>query len=351
MRASVAAWRGFSFALFCLAKALQMGVFAALAGVLLRSMFALPAIAALWVAIEWTPLLDRLRVAQSGQCRKRYVDAASASADYRRVGHFVCVCADVGRDRLAHSPQTSIADSVDAAAARSVVPARRYRTISVGTRRAVLVQPNIDDETTWTPELLRRTEQQMTLLSLGPLGRRGGVDLIVWPEVPAPFYDSDPEFTGLLASIAKTAHADVLTGIVAHTANGAPLNSALLMGSNGADREPVRQGSSGPVRRIRAVAVRSADPEGVERSWGFRSRQQGCCVVLDTVNSHKIGVFICYESVFPSYIRRVCGVGRGGAFQHFERQLVRQEPGALPASADRAHASGRECPLDFAGHG
>ncbi len=46
------AW--FLFALFCLAKAIQMGVFAALAGLLMRSPLALPAIAALWVAIEWT---------------------------------------------------------------------------------------------------------------------------------------------------------------------------------------------------------------------------------------------------------------------------------------------------------
>jgi apolipoprotein N-acyltransferase len=46
------AW--FLFALFCLAKAVQMGVFAALAGPLMRSIFALPAVGALWVAIEWT---------------------------------------------------------------------------------------------------------------------------------------------------------------------------------------------------------------------------------------------------------------------------------------------------------
>lgn len=48
----VVAW--LLFVLFCLAKAVQMGVFATLAGPLFKSRFALPAIAALWVAIEWT---------------------------------------------------------------------------------------------------------------------------------------------------------------------------------------------------------------------------------------------------------------------------------------------------------
>ena len=42
------------FPLFCLAKALHMGVFALLAGILMRRWWAVPAVAALWVAIEAT---------------------------------------------------------------------------------------------------------------------------------------------------------------------------------------------------------------------------------------------------------------------------------------------------------
>ncbi len=40
------------FLLFCVAKALHMGVFALLAGILMRRWWAAPAVAALWVAIE-----------------------------------------------------------------------------------------------------------------------------------------------------------------------------------------------------------------------------------------------------------------------------------------------------------
>src|SRR5581483_11820626 len=42
------------FLLFSVTKALHMGVFAALAGTLMRRWWAAPAVAALWVAIEWT---------------------------------------------------------------------------------------------------------------------------------------------------------------------------------------------------------------------------------------------------------------------------------------------------------
>ena len=42
------------FMLFCLAKAMHMGVFALLAGILMRRWWAVPAVAALWVAIEVT---------------------------------------------------------------------------------------------------------------------------------------------------------------------------------------------------------------------------------------------------------------------------------------------------------
>src|ERR1019366_2815739 len=42
------------FLLFCAAKAIHMGVFALLAGILMRRWWAVPGVAALWVAVEAT---------------------------------------------------------------------------------------------------------------------------------------------------------------------------------------------------------------------------------------------------------------------------------------------------------
>jgi apolipoprotein N-acyltransferase len=181
-----------------------------------------------------------------------------------------------------------------------------------GNASAILVQPNIADDTEWTPELLQRTEQQMTLLSMSPaLGRQGNLDLIVWPEAPAPFYDTDRQFVGIAENIAKYTHADVLTGIVAHSGGGAPLNSALLIGPNGSI-----------VSRYDKVHL---VPFGEFVPWPFGLVTQkvsseagdfeaGKKAIVSPIDSHRLGVFICYESVFPGYIRKFAESGAEALF-------------------------------------
>ena len=60
---SVLAW--LLLALFCLVKALHMGFFALLAGMAMRTAWAVPAVAAIWVAIEITHEIGR------ASCRER----------------------------------------------------------------------------------------------------------------------------------------------------------------------------------------------------------------------------------------------------------------------------------------
>jgi apolipoprotein N-acyltransferase len=181
-----------------------------------------------------------------------------------------------------------------------------------GNAAAILVQPNIGDDTEWTPELLGRTEQQLVKLSLSPsLHRDTKVDLIVWPEMPAPFEDTDVNFVGIVAAVAKLSQSAVLTGAIARAPDGAPLNSALLMGANG-------------------VAISRYDkvnlvPFGEFVPWPFGlltnkvssqagDFEAGKKVVVSQVDGHRIGTFICYESVFPSYIRKFAASGAEALF-------------------------------------
>jgi apolipoprotein N-acyltransferase len=76
---------------------------------------------------------------------------------------------------------------------------------SPGTIAARVVQPNVDTETDWTTERVTALEKRMELLSHAP-----GVDLIVWPEVPAPFYPSTREFHEFLTRVARDSNAPVL---------------------------------------------------------------------------------------------------------------------------------------------
>jgi apolipoprotein N-acyltransferase len=293
------------FLLFCLAKAVQMGVFAALAGVLFRSAFAIPAIAALWVAIEWTHSwtgFEWLNLGNAGSDMSIPLRLAPLTGVWGLSFVFALMSAAIASMML-RRPRAQILWLLllPALLFLPTVPAAER-----GNATAVLIQPNIDDETEWTPELLRQTERQLTYLSLGAALDREKADVIVWPEAPAPFYDTDEQFLGIVASVARSTHADVLTGIVAHAKDGAPLNSALLTDPAGrivsrydkVNLVPFGEFVPWPFGLVtRKVSTEAGDFEAGKR------------VVVSALDSHRMGVFICYESVFPSYIRKFAASG------------------------------------------
>ena len=71
------------------------------------------------------------------------------------------------------------------------------------------MQPNIDTEMQWTEDNLHDLEQRMALLS-----RSSGADMIVWPEVPAPFYLNEAPFREYTAQVARAAQTPLLFGAV-----------------------------------------------------------------------------------------------------------------------------------------
>jgi apolipoprotein N-acyltransferase len=298
------------FALFCLAKAVQMGAFAALSGLVMRKWFGVPAIAAMWVAIEWTHSYTGFE----------WLNLGNAASDMSLPLHLAPITGVWGI-----SFSLALMGAVVAALVMRLqkhpavwmlalpglmflpdLPAARK-----GTAGAVVVQPNIDDDSVWTEDLLDRTERQLRLFSLTAAGRDHGAAVIVWPEVPAPFYESDRAFTGLVSSVAKEAGASVLTGVVARNALREPLNSALLIDEKG-DR----------VSRYDKVNL---VPFGEFVPWPFGLITQkvsseagdfaaGNRVVVSRVGTHTIGTFICYESVFPGYIREFAASGAEALF-------------------------------------
>lgn len=301
------AW--FLFALFCLAKAIQMGVFAALAGLLMRSPLALPAIAALWVAIEWTHSwtgFEWLNLGNAGSNMTLPLRLAPVTGVWGLSFVFALMSAGVAWIILRKSrPQILWLLLLPALVLLpDIPPAER------GNTAAILVQPNIDDETQWTPALVDQTERQLMLLSMSPALSRMA-DLIVWPEMPAPFEDTDPAFVGRVARVAETSNTAVLTGVIARAVDGAPLNSALLMGPTGTavsrydkvNLVPFGEFVPWPFGALtRKVSAEASDFEA------------GTKVVVSTVNGHRIGAFICYESVFPSYVRRFAASGAEALF-------------------------------------
>jgi len=295
------------FLLFAVAKALHMGVFGALAGVLMRRWWAAPSVAALWVAVEVThgPLgFAWLALGNAGVDMGIPMRLAPFTGVYGLSFVFALMAAAlalavIGRQRV---ELLWLAPILLLPLLPPLPPAER------GRETALLLQPNISETEQWTAASVDAMQRRQVMLSLrGALSEPGQPpSIIVWPEVPAPlYYFEDAVLRGYVDNLARTAKAHVLLGIVAHTPGGAPLNSAALVSPEGV-----------PVSRYDKVNL---VPFGEFVPWpfGFANKistelgdfAAGSRVVVSPVGTHKIGTFICYESVFPGFVRKFVAGG------------------------------------------
>jgi apolipoprotein N-acyltransferase len=294
------------FGLFCLAKAIQMGAFAMLAGPVMRTPYALPGVAALWVALEWTHAytgFEWLNLGNAGSAMSVPLRLAPITGVWGLSFVFALLAAALANLAL-RGPRLRI---LWLAPLLALVLLPEVPPVTRGTATAIAAQPNLADDTPWTNDLVRRTVRQLTMLSLSPvLSRESPPDVILWPEMPAPFYDYDSSFTNAVESMAKASHAAVITGVVARAGDSAPLNSALLIGPDG--------------NRISRYDKVNLVPFGEFVPWPFGLLTQkvsteagdfeaGRNAVVSQLGDHKIGTFICYESVFPGYVRRFVASG------------------------------------------
>ena len=220
-----------------------------------------------------------------------------------------------------------------------------------GRETALLVQPNISETEQWTAESVDAMKRRQVMLSLrGALSEPGQPpSIIVWPEVPAPFYYyEDPVLPRLCGQPgAGRARRTCCWASWPTRRQGAPLNSAVLVSPEGAAGQPLRQGEPGAVRRIRAVAVRLLPTRSRPR-WAIS--RPGNRVVVSPVGAHKIGTFICYESVFPNFVRKFAAGGAEVLFNISNDGWFGKSAARAAASEHGAHARRRESPLDSALH-
>ena len=301
------AW--FCFALFCLAKAVQLGAFAALSGMVMRKWFALPAIAAIWVAIEWTHSytgFEWLNLGNAASDMALPLRLAPVTGVWGLSFAFALMGAVIAAVIVALTMRRPSHPAVWLLALPCLVLLPDLPDARKGSATAVVVQPNIDDDSVWSEDLLASTERRMRIFSLSVAGGDRSADVIVWPEVPAPFYDSDSAFAGFIGGIARQAKSGLLTGVVARTATGAPLNSALLIDENG--------------NRVSRYDKVNLVPFGEFVPWpfGLITRKvsteagefaAGQNIVISKLAGRTLGTFICYESVFPGYIRQFASSG------------------------------------------
>jgi apolipoprotein N-acyltransferase len=290
------------FMLFCVAKAVHLGVFAWLAGFLIHRWWAIPAVSALWVAIEVThgPLgFAWLALGNAGLDMGIPMRLAPLTGVYGLSFIFMMMAAALAL-ALLRRPRLELLWLI---ALPFLIFLPPLPDAERGRETAVLVQPNISESYQWTAQSLEETERTLVMLSMRGVmtGTARAPSIVVWPEVPAPFYYyEDPTFKKHVDNLARVSRAHVLVGVVAHTPTGAPLNSAALVSPAGV-----------PVTRYDKVHL---VPFGEFVPWPFGFAENissevgdfepGDGVVVSPVNGHKIGAFICYESVFPNFVRQ-----------------------------------------------
>jgi apolipoprotein N-acyltransferase len=188
-------------------------------------------------------------------------------------------------------------------------------------RSALLVQENIPVDATWTRDNFQRTLRDLADLSVKAVAstpasdsKASKLDLIVWPESPAPFFTSDPLFREPVSQAARDAHTWLVTGAIGsapatHSATSASqvFNSAALVSPSGdwtARYDKIHLVPFGeylPFPRLFAFAG------GLTKEVG--EFQTGVSRAPLNAGNTRLGVFICYESVFPGEVREFAGQG------------------------------------------
>ena len=301
---SALAWLG--FLLFCLIKALHMGVFALLAGILMRRWWAAPAVAALWVAIEATHGslgFAWLALGNAGIDMGLPMRLAPYASVYGLSFAFMVMAtamalAVLGRPRMHLMWLLPLPFLIFLP---TLPDARR------GHDTAVLVQPNISEDAQWTPESVDAMQRNLAALSLRAVMTGGNEHpaLVVWPEVPAPlYYDEDPRLRLRCRLGARHQYESSAGRGGAHAARR-PLNSAILVAPDGrlvtrydkVNLVPFGEFVPWPFDFVKRITTEAGD---------FTPGKQ---VVVSPVDGHRLGTFICYESVFPNFVRRFVADG------------------------------------------
>ncbi len=302
-----AAWLG--FVVFSVYKALHMAVFALVAGLLIGRPWAVVSVPALWVAIERT----------HGAFGFAWLALGNAGVDMSLLSRLAPYTGVYGISFAFAMMATAVALVVLRRPRVELAPLAALLLLALlpqlpqaqrPTEAAVLVQPNIPETASWTPQWVGEMRNRMLALSVraslaSPLE---APRLIVWPEAPLPlYYYQDAAFRTEVNGLARRSGSYLLLNVTPYTASGAPLNSALLISPEGQplgryDKMNLVVFGEYVPRLFRSLVEKVSSEAGGDFAPGEHQ------VVLPA-GSHRIGAFICYESVFPDFVRRFANSG------------------------------------------
>lgn len=298
--------------LFAGVKALHWAVFAWGAGRLIHHWWAIPAIAALWTGLERT----------QGPLGFAWLMLGNAGIEMSLPLRLAPIAGVYGISFLLAAVSTALALVLLRRSRRELIWLAPFAALAllppvgVGqprTEQAVSVQTRVPAEFEWSADEKDRAARQFALLTL-----QSALDpskpppaLLLWPEVPAPFfYYEDESFRTQVMETARLAAAPLLFGTVAYTAEKRPLNSAVLLGGRGELLGRYDKNFLVPFGEFIPPGFGWIEQISGEAGAYQRGEQVKTFVVRGAKGTdHALGAFICYESAFPHLVRQFAANG------------------------------------------
>jgi apolipoprotein N-acyltransferase len=206
----------------------------------------------------------------------------------------------------------------------------------MGSAIAVLVQPNLDvgGDNDWSAPgqwdlhiaQFKRLAAQTCKSYIAGIPQTGAVSgqlvcptgptypsLVVWPEAPAPFSDTDPRFEKSMAAIAQSEQAPLIIGGIGvserYPAQDAVdyYNSAMVIAADGhtvGRYDKIHLVPFGEYVPFQQYLTFARKLTGRVSSFSRGERRE-----VFRLNGHYYGVFICYEAVFADEVRHFAQLG------------------------------------------
>ena len=281
--------------LFAIVKALHTAAFAALGGLVMDRWWAIPALAALWTGIESTHGtfgFAWLALGNAGQDMGVPMRLAPATGVYGLSFVFAMLACGLAL-LLLRRPRLHLAWLV-AMPLLFLLP--ELPDAAPGTKTAVALQPNLAEGD--PVDIVRMAARTL-------IAHRDS-DLVIWPEVPAGLYwDRDEGLRDLMRRLTRDAKAPAVFGVVTFTPAGAPLNTAVVLGEDGTERGRYSKTNLVPFGEF--IPPMFSWIEKISTEAGDFAKGGGPAAI--DAGSMPLGVFICYESAFPEYVRRYAEKG------------------------------------------
>ena len=302
------------FVLFFTIMAASPALFALLAGPLLRRRLAVPAVAALWVAVEgsYQYTLFLFTWTQLGNAALDFplphlLRLAPLTGVYGPSLVFALANAAVATSLLRRSMRPFVA-LVPVAGVLLLPPLPTVRCVEETAR---LVQPNVHPDllkTGWLAESGTAHLQGMLEMSTAPpSGDKPG--LLVWPEYPvSAYYFDDPPSRAFLERVARESGAAFIFNTISFEEGdrSRPQNSSVTLDRDGTKLSDYSKMHLVPFGEFVPWPFHYFVEKITLQAGMFRAGKR---VAVAKVDGRGIGTFICYESVYARSIRKFTAEG------------------------------------------